>query len=156
MAKATDKQLGLIAKLLSERVFTVEVNADSLSIAQASALIDALFNAPKRATAKTAKDTAEPVAEGIYRTTDGTVYRVVTSEAGNRYAKRLRESGRGFDYAQGAIRNLTAGDRLTLEQAAALGLQFGACVVCGRELSDPDSVAMGIGPVCAANDIWSW
>ena len=33
--------------------------------------------------------------------------------------------------------------------AIAYGKQFGKCSVCARELSDPESVARGIGPICA-------
>jgi hypothetical protein len=33
--------------------------------------------------------------------------------------------------------------------ATAYGKQFGVCAVCGRDLSDEESVARGIGPVCA-------
>lgn len=46
------------------------------------------------------------------------------------------------------------GIRLTAEEAATYGADGGAakgwCICCGRELSDPASVAAGIGPVCAA------
>lgn len=46
------------------------------------------------------------------------------------------------------------GIRLTAEEAASYGADGGAakgwCICCGRELSDPASVAAGIGPVCAA------
>lgn len=34
--------------------------------------------------------------------------------------------------------------------AIAYGREFGQCSCCGRELSDPESIALGIGPVCAA------
>jgi len=30
------------------------------------------------------------------------------------------------------------------------GKQTGICGICGRELTDPDSIAAGIGPICAA------
>jgi Family of unknown function (DUF6011) len=41
------------------------------------------------------------------------------------------------------------------EQAAvAYGKQFGQCACCGRELSDPESVARGIGPICAGRFGW--
>ena len=39
--------------------------------------------------------------------------------------------------------------KLTVEQAGALGHECGHCVLCGRFLNDPESVARGIGPVCA-------
>lgn len=38
--------------------------------------------------------------------------------------------------------------------AIAYGKEFGLCSVCGRELSDPESVAAGIGPVCRERFGW--
>lgn len=38
-----------------------------------------------------------------------------------------------------------------LAAAKAYGQKFGICSCCGRDLSDPVSVAAGIGPVCAEN-----
>ena len=55
----------------------------------------------------------------------------------------------GFEYDKGAIYKLTAGDRMTLEQAKLFGVETGLCCVCGILLTDPKSVANGIGPVCA-------
>jgi hypothetical protein len=38
------------------------------------------------------------------------------------------------------------------EQAAiAFGKEFGVCSICSRTLTDPDSIARGIGPICADN-----
>jgi hypothetical protein len=37
------------------------------------------------------------------------------------------------------------------QAAVAYGMKFGACSVCGRTLTDSDSVARGIGPICAEN-----
>lgn len=92
-----------------------------------------------------------PVTEpGMYRQ-DGVVYRVkVARGSGNLYAMRyVPEGGERFVYAPGMVRRLSATDRLTLDEAKALGHEFGQCCVCGAELSDPKSVAAGIGPVCA-------
>lgn len=36
----------------------------------------------------------------------------------------------------------------------AYGVQLGACGVCGRTLTHPDSIAAGIGPVCASRMGW--
>ena len=38
--------------------------------------------------------------------------------------------------------------------AVAYGKRFGSCGCCGRELSDPESVERGIGPVCAGKFGW--
>lgn len=40
------------------------------------------------------------------------------------------------------------------QAAIAYGQRFGSCAVCGRELSDKDSVDRGIGPVCAERYGW--
>jgi hypothetical protein len=55
----------------------------------------------------------------------------------------------GYEYAPGAMRLLASASRLTLEQAAEMGVKTGRCVVCARLLTDPESVAAGIGPICA-------
>jgi hypothetical protein len=36
-----------------------------------------------------------------------------------------------------------------VESAVAYGKQTGICACCGRELSDPESIERGIGPICA-------
>jgi len=38
--------------------------------------------------------------------------------------------------------------------ATAHGHEFGQCSCCGRELTNPESVARGIGPICAER--WGW
>lgn len=38
--------------------------------------------------------------------------------------------------------------------AEAHGLKYGQCSCCGRELTNPESVARGIGPICASR--WGW
>jgi hypothetical protein len=38
--------------------------------------------------------------------------------------------------------------------AEAHGHEYGQCSCCGRELTNPESVARGIGPICA--DRWGW
>jgi len=40
------------------------------------------------------------------------------------------------------------------EAAIVHGKQFGECAICGRELSDPESIKRGIGPICA--DKFGW
>lgn len=97
--------------------------------------------------------------DGIYRTDDGTIYkavRAVVEGSGRLYAKRLilteqpdgTNKGR-FTYAPGAIHTLRADQKLTLEEAAAFGRLYSTCVMCGSPLTDEDSIARGIGPICA-------
>jgi hypothetical protein len=40
--------------------------------------------------------------------------------------------------------------------AKAYGLQTGVCSCCGRELTNPDSIARGIGPICADKFGWAF
>lgn len=110
---------------------------------------------------------------------DGEVFKVQESKQGRPYAKKLVQTAcpghldtsdpSGFDapkmpcndpactlrkwefvYAPGAVRRLSASTRISLEEAKEFGHLYGTCIVCGRTLTNPDSVAAGIGPVCAA------
>lgn len=104
------------------------------------------------------------VTEGMYRTSDGRIYKVqkAVHGSGNLYAKELvRDVAHGnvfgnvdqgrwkFEYVKGAIRRLRKEDKLTLEQAKEFGALYGTCCVCGRTLTDETSIAEGIGPICA-------
>jgi hypothetical protein len=59
-------------------------------------------------------------------------------------------------------RDCTAADSETVARVAAdpaaaataHGHEFGQCSCCGRELTNPESVARGIGPICAER--WGW
>jgi hypothetical protein len=42
------------------------------------------------------------------------------------------------------------GRKLTLEQAKEYGRKTGVCISCGAELTDPVSIANGLGPICMA------
>ena len=89
---------------------------------------------------------------GVHRGTDGQVYKLQRSQnSGKLYAKVMGATPGQWSYVGSApIRSgvVTAETVITLDDAAALGLQFGICVMCGRELTDPKSIAQGIGPVC--------
>ena len=59
-------------------------------------------------------------------------------------------------------RDCTAADSATVARVAAdpaaaataHGHEYGQCSCCGRELTNPESVARGIGPICAEK--WGW
>jgi hypothetical protein len=100
---------------------------------------------------------ATPAGEGWYRL-DGRVYKVqkAVHGSGHLYAKRLDVpadirpgSVKGeWVYAPGMVNRLTDADRLTVDEAAAMGRLYGMCMVCGKTLTDEDSIEAGIGPVC--------
>lgn len=97
-----------------------------------------------------------PVTEiGVYVDADGAIFRVKRSrQNGALYAMRFfpqaHTRASRFVYARGAIARLTADQRITLEKAQEIGIQFGICCVCGATLTAEQSVASGIGPVCAS------
>jgi len=103
-----------------------------------------------------------PVSAGMYER-QGDIYKVqqAVHGSGNLYAKiwvwidQVESEGRGkFQYAPGAIRSLTAKDKMPLEKAQQFGKIYGVCCVCGRTLTDERSIAEGIGPVCAGKGWW--
>lgn len=57
--------------------------------------------------------------------------------------------------AAGIVERVAETMRDPLALAIAYGKRTGNCSCCGRKLSDPTSVAMGIGPVCAEKYGWS-
>src|SRR5262245_15368007 len=98
---------------------------------------------------------------GMYRTGDERIFKVQAArETKNLYAKelvpiggkRLTETdevvGFEFQYAPGALGQLRASDRMSLEEAKAFGIKYGFCMVCAARLKDAVSVSLGIGPVC--------
>lgn len=68
--------------------------------------------------------------------------------------KRSRKSGQlyateGGEYlGKAGLKGLSTATVLTLEAAKAYGRRTGTCCCCGRKLTNPASVAMGIGPIC--------
>lgn len=54
-----------------------------------------------------------------------------------------------FEYAGAARRFVDPSTKLTLEEAKAFGKTHGYCCNCGALLTDPESIAAGIGPICA-------
>lgn len=91
------------------------------------------------------------VTTGMYRVGED-IYKVLPSRQSDRhYAKKLTgsaEDGFTFEYAKGAMRLIRPEHKMTAEQAAEFGKITGTCCCCGKLLTDPASIAKGIGPVC--------
>lgn len=142
---ATENQMNFIMNLIAARevpedIQNVELN--SLTSYQASALIDRLKAAPMKS-----KELAH---QGYYRV-DGRFYTVCKGKTGGTYAKMLvRHGQRGsWEYVKGMVYHLKPENRVTLDEARTFGKLHGFCLICGRTLTDPKSVEAGIGPVCA-------
>ena len=139
-ATVTLKQSALIERLAKERELAVDLSG--LSKASASVLIGKLLDAPK--------PSAPAPTPGYYVAKDEVFVVVENKAKTGTYAKRMAVTdGRGkWVYAPGVGKTLAGLSPLTVEVAAALGRQYGICVICGRTLSDPVSVERGIGPIC--------
>jgi len=82
---------------------------------------------------------------GMYRTDDDEIVKVKMNRAQTSIYGSVHD-GDEWVYTPGITRkNLT---RLTIEEAAAYGKLYGVCIVCSRELTNPESIERGIGPVC--------
>lgn len=146
---ATENQIAFIERLVAERIYEGQLALAELSKIDASMLIKQLLASPHKGAATNPTTIAEGMCEGLYQTDLG-IYRVELSEQSRLYARHLNPAG-GWTYERGAIYRLTPDQRMTLAQAQEFGVKYGVCCVCGRLLSDAESVANGIGPVCATN-----
>lgn len=92
------------------------------------------------------------ISEGFYALSEEEIYQVVRSKAGRLYAKVLvgTQSGGRWEYAAGAIVKLKPEMRMDLAAVSKYGKETGTCLVCGRTLTNPDSIEAGIGPICAS------
>lgn len=77
---------------------------------------------------------------------EGVAYKVVKSQAGRFYAKKVTKSG--FVYDEGAIFDLSASELMTAEEVRVYSRTIGICANCSVELSDPISVEIGLGTHC--------
>lgn len=155
---ATQPQIKFIKNLLEERVveptkleWFMNQDYEEYSNKEASEIIEALLEFPriKTYTSESPDYESDGIQPGFY-VVDDVIYKVQRAvySSGNLYAKVLTETGR-FEYVPGAIRKINPEHELTLEQAQRFGRLYGICVVCGRTLTDEESIARGIGPICA-------
>lgn len=99
-----------------------------------------------------------PVTEiGLYKKPNGVVFRVkVGKTSGHLYAERLVKADKynqtfaQFEYAPGALKELTADMRMTLAEVEEYNLDIVNCCICGRVLTKKSSKDAKIGPICAS------
>jgi hypothetical protein len=137
---ATAPQLGRIRRT-AEALGLPVPPLEGLTKGEASAIIDSLGEPPAAPVRQ-----AEPeVPEGDHLL-DGVLLTV----------KRARTSGQLYAVTAGGeylgkrgLKGLSAATVLTLELAQAYGRRTGTCCCCRRKLTNPVSIANGIGPICA-------
>lgn len=90
---------------------------------------------------------------GYYTLNDDTYFVTKSKTSGNTYAKKWAvkygNKKASWLYAPGVMASLVGSSPMTLEDAKAFGHAHGYCLRCGAQLTDPTSVAAGVGPVCA-------
>lgn len=118
-----------------------------------------------------------PVTEGYYKV-DDTIYKVqkAVHASGHLYAKELvlhlldyddlNETQKSmvnkqeasfhqgkWEYAKGAIRHIRAEHKLSMQECIQFGQLYGVCVRCGLTLTKEESIARGMGDVCAGKGL---
>jgi Family of unknown function (DUF6011) len=91
---------------------------------------------------------------GVYFNADIQAYFRIRVQKGTAYAVKFTEDG--WTYSPRSIHVLRETDRITAEQAAQFGHDHGACVYCGKGLTDDRSTRVGYGPDCAATHGLPW
>jgi hypothetical protein len=111
---------------------------------------------PAPAPAPAPRLTVEPDKYYVLDRQDGGMDFVLTvlSKRGRVYGKILREnnwsaSGFRFEYEPRIVDEVQRNGRLATEQEMGkFGRRTGRCMICKRELTNPDSIERGIGPDC--------
>jgi hypothetical protein len=156
-AEATQRQIDFINRLKVERDVPTEMLEDNRRLwregkfdaAAASKFIDALITLPTVSNLSRKNDHLM----GVHNV-DGRIIKVQRSrETGRLYTKELRQelSGKWSFAIMPAGLKLVSGDtKISLDEAKKFGTRTGTCCICGRLLTDENSVAAGIGPICAS------
>ena len=133
-------------------------NGGVMSKRQASALIDTLikltemnYGTPVAPVTRPAFVPRVAAPLGIYRQ-DDKIYCVRKARQSERvYAYQLiliNGNEPRWEYAAGKVYDLKVEEMISLEVAQEYGRRTGICCICGRFLTDEESVTKGIGPVC--------
>lgn len=143
------KQLTFLGKLFAERGIAPESYVRPRSVTEASELITHLLALPKPSKGPSSASEATLVTEPGMYTLDGHIFKVTPKRYGKGFnVKRATpDSATHFEY-YGSAYSIRGARKLTQDEAAAWGDVYGFCVCCGRLLTDPESIAAGIGPVC--------
>jgi hypothetical protein len=161
---ASDRQRAYLTSLLTDKDLTGtaypaydEGVIAGLTSREASNAISDLLRLPRKAASPAApRAFARPLAEvteGMWLVGDdiatGRIFKVIPCRESDRHYARELVDGE-FVYVKGAMYLVArSGRRMTLDEAKEYGAITGRCCVCGRMLTDPNSIAAKIGPVCA-------
>lgn len=172
---ATEKQVSYLTSLMKSKENPTVVGRVQYAIATqcltkalASESISALLGSPKKVVEIPVVTEPETPVYGYYDTETGAYH---FDEFKSKYGsakmpkvfklavlKTWDGKAKGKWIYQGgtykAKQVLTGKKAMTQAEAGAYGLAHGFCIRCGRTLTDPHSVAKGIGPVCITYAGW--
>ena len=164
---ATERQCAFLDKLLAEREESLLSHREQLARRggrnsflslidryldtyvtrqEASTLIDWLMHAVER-DRKVMQQYVPKVDEGHYWY-EGKPVKVKAALYGSGRLYALVLSQEGFTYEAGLVTKLRPEHKMTIEQAMQWGKLYGVCCICGRVLTNEESIEWGIGPVC--------
>lgn len=154
------KQIDALANIVNSATQNIEQKraADNAKLAAAPAVnaqnLHAMFDTAKANGLKRLKFRMEEFAitpAKDHSANPGALY--VTGNPGGAYYGKI-VSGRFIAVAgapEGIADKINAISENPLAEAKLYGKRTGMCCVCGRELTDPASIAEGIGPICMQN-----
>lgn len=93
---------------------------------------------------KFAKKNAEPLWWILFGDDHACVGKI-TAEGATGFARKIRDAGLDAAEIKAALDEIERDPKAAI---AAHGIATGSCGCCGRELTDPESIAVGIGPIC--------
>lgn len=159
--KATEKQVKFINDLADKREMASEVKDRLLAklpdfdSKTASKTIEWLLKQPAKPQSKSNWIVPATIGDGRYAivvNNEWRFFRIVTRDNGKRYVQKVLGSPGDFRYVRVsaaewhmAVNGIATDPALWL---MAFGQQVGACGMCGSPLTDPESIRLGIGPVC--------
>jgi hypothetical protein len=159
----TPKQLAYLGSLVADRVVPDGVDGGSLETLtkrDAGNLISQLLTQPFKPKGE-GVPASIPDARYAFMNDEGNpvFFRVKTSKTnGVRYVDRVLGSPGDFRYVKMSKTAIARCINKIKDDPALYSMMFGVmvgyCGVCGSPLTDPNSIAMGIGPVCAVKYDW--
>lgn len=165
------KQRDLILSLAKERILAEsDIKLLLKQFPTANLIIKALFSMPKPNNSNKIKEELnkaqqrtneeyipETVIPGYYRDSENEVWKVQFNKAGTHLYALKRVNKKKYEFISGAIKNITTEMfvslnplDITLEEAKEYGRKTGTCYMCSRTLTNPISIAEGIGPICSS------
>jgi hypothetical protein len=141
----------LNAQIIDARIQISEADINSVTFAEVNDvlnLLKSIINAEKE-DAKRITPSVKPISEGAYWH-EGRIVRVQKArQTGNLYATiQVEPNVDEFEYVRGLINKVNPDNMLTHEEMKAFAAEFHQCGDCGRRLTNKESIAYGIGPIC--------